>query len=175
QLFEIERRFPINVLEVVLTGAIGRSNLFHFSDKDYLPEAYDIMETLRISHLTEKPVGTLSGGERQKVLLARTLMQKPDILLLDEPTSSLDIAVQKDFFDLVTEIYKKEKITILLVTHDFNLLPQSMERSILLSRGKIVFDGNINDALSGGRLSQIFEVGLETFKHNGKRFISYDG
>jgi len=103
------------------------------------------------------------------------LMQKPDILLLDEPTSSLDIAVQKDFFDLVTEIYKKEKITILLVTHDFNLLPQSMERSILLSRGKIVFDGNINDALSGGRLSQIFEVGLETFKHNGKRFISYDG
>jgi len=175
QLFEIERRFPVNVLELVMTGVTGRIGLFRFPEKHHLYDAYDIMETLRIRHLAKKPVGILSGGERQKALLARTLMQKPDILLLDEPTANLDIAVQKEFFDLITEIHEKEKVTILLVTHDFNLLPQAMERAVLISQGKIVFDGHIWDTLSGERLSKIFNINLETFKGNGKRFISYDG
>lgn len=103
------------------------------------------------------------------------MIQKPDMLLLDEPTANLDIAVQKEFFDLVTGIHKMGNVTILLVTHDFNLLPQAMERAILLSEGKVIFDGHTWDTLSGERLSKIFDINLETFKRNGKRFISYDG
>lgn len=174
QLFEIDRGFPINVLETIMTGAIGQMGLFHFSNKAYLSKAYDIMETLRIKHLEKKPIGTLSGGERQKVLLARTLMQKPEILLLDEPTANLDIAVQKEFFDLISDIHKKERCTVLFVTHDFNLLPQTMERIVLLKHGKIIFDGQASYALTGERLASIFETSLETFQKNEERSVSND-
>lgn len=174
QLFEVEKGFPINVLEAVMTGTLGHTGLFRFPEKKYIYRAYDIMDALRIRDLINKPIGILSGGERQKVLLARTLMQNPEILLLDEPASNLDIGVQKEFFDLVTEIYRKEKVTILLVTHDFNLLPADVERLVLINKGIIAFDGHITDALSSERLSYVFHTGIDTFKYNGKRFISYD-
>jgi len=76
-----------------------------------------------MAHCADRPLGHLSGGERQKSLLARAIMQEPDVLLLDEPTANLDIAVQKEFMDLISEIYSRQGLTILLVTHDFNMLP----------------------------------------------------
>ena len=173
QLFQIDPAFPIHALEAVMTGAIGRIGLFHSPGRREREKAMRLMEMMRVDHLADRPLGQLSGGERQKVSLARAILQEPDILLMDEPTSNLDIAVQKEVLGLVDDIHKREALTILFVTHDFNMLPGAMRRAVLLNHGKTVFDGDIGTALSGETLSRLFQYPLETFERNGRRFVSY--
>lgn len=173
QLFQIDPAFPILAVEAVMTGAIGRLGLFRSPGRQEREKAMRLMEMMRVAHLADKPLGQLSGGERQKVSLARAILQQPDILLMDEPTANLDIAVQKEVLNLINEIHKQETLTLLFVTHDFTMLPAAMRRVVLLNHGKTVFDGNIDTALSGETLSRLFQYPLETFKRNGRRFISY--
>jgi ABC-type Mn2+/Zn2+ transport system ATPase subunit len=174
QLFQIDPAFPILASEAVMTGAIGRLGLFRSPGRRERERAMQILEMMRMIHLADKPLGQLSGGERQKVSLARAIIQQPDILLLDEPTANLDIAVQKEVLDLIGEIHRHENLTCLFVTHDFNMLPAEMRRAVLLDRGRVVFDGGIDAAMSGETLSRLFRYRLETFERNGKRFVSYD-
>jgi ABC-type Mn2+/Zn2+ transport system ATPase subunit len=173
QLFQIDPAFPILALEAVMTGAIGRLGLFRSPGRREREKAMRLMEMMRVNHLADRPLGQLSGGERQKVSLARAILQQPDILLMDEPTANLDIAVQKEVLNLINEIHKQETLTLLFVTHDFNMLPAGMRRAVLLNHGKTVFDGDINTALSGDTLSSLFQYPLETFERNGRRFVSY--
>ncbi len=174
QLFQIDPAFPILAAEAVMTGAIGRLGLFHSPGRREREQTMRLMEMMRVAHLADRPLGQLSGGERQKVSLARAILQQPDILLMDEPTANLDIAVQREVLNLVTDIHKRENLTILFVTHDFNMLPAAMRRAVLLNHGKTVFDGNINTAMSSQTLSGLFQYPLETFERNGRRFVSYD-
>lgn len=173
QLFQIDPAFPILTLEAVMTGAVGRVGLFHSPGRQEREKAMRLMEMMRLAHLADRPLGQLSGGERQKVSLARAILQQPDILLMDEPTANLDIAVQKEVLNLINEIHQQENLTVLFVTHDFTMLPAVMRRAVLLSHGKIVFDGDIDTALSGEMLSSLFRYPLETFERDGRRFISY--
>jgi len=173
QLFDIDPAFPILAKEAVMTGACGRAGLLRSPGKPEQEKTLALMEMMRVSHLAHRPLGYLSGGELQKISLARAILQRPEVLLLDEPTANLDIAVQKEVLDLIGELYERESVTILFVTHDFNLLPDAMERAVLLNHGKIVFDGNVDDALSGSMLSRLFEYPLETFVRAGRRFVSF--
>lgn len=174
QLLQIDPGFPILAGQAVMTGAVGRMGLFRKPGKTDHEEALRLMEMMRVAHLADRPLGHLSGGERQKVSLARAILQKPDMLLLDEPTANLDIAVQKEVLNLIDEISEREALTILFVTHDFNMLPSRMRRAVMLKNGLKVFDGNIHKALTGDSLSRLFEYPLETFDRNGRRFVSYD-
>jgi ABC-type Mn2+/Zn2+ transport system ATPase subunit len=173
QLFQIDPAFPIHAAEAVMTGAIGRLGLFRSPGRIEREDTMRLMEMMRVAHLADRPLGQLSGGERQKVSLARAILQQPDILLMDEPTANLDIAVQKEVLNLINEIHKRETLTLLFVTHDFNMLPAAMRRAVLLNHGKTVFDGDIDTALSGEILSRLFQYPLETFERNGRRFVSY--
>jgi ABC-type Mn2+/Zn2+ transport system ATPase subunit len=174
QSFEIDPAFPIRAFEAVLTGICGRTGLFRSPGKAERNKAIELMEMMRIHHLAKSPLGHLSGGERQKISLAHALIQEPEILLFDEPTANLDIAVQREVLNLIGEIYRRESLVVLFVTHDFNMLPEAMQRAILLSHGRIVFDGAVGDALGGAALSRLFDYPLETFERNGRRFISFD-
>jgi ABC-type Mn2+/Zn2+ transport system ATPase subunit len=173
QSFDIDPSFPILALEAILTGVCGRVGLFRsYGDCDR-KRAMELMEMMRVSHLAHRPLGHLSGGERQKISLARAIIQRPEILLLDEPTSNLDIAVQREVLNLIADIYQRESLAILFVTHDFNLLPKCMTRAVFMNHGAIVFDGGIDKALTGPMLSRLFEYPLETFEKNGRRFVSF--
>ncbi len=173
QSFQVDPAFPIRALEAVMTGATGRIGLFRSPGRQEREKAMRLMEMMRVSHLADRPLGQLSGGERQKVSLARVILQEPDILLMDEPTANLDIAVQKEVLGIVDEIHRGRGLTLLFVTHDFAMLPAAVGRVLLLDRGKAVFDGGIDAALSGETLSRLFHSPLETFKRNGRRFVSY--
>lgn len=173
QVFQIDPAFPILALEAVMTGAIGRTGLFRSVGRAERERAVRLMEMMRMTHLAQRPLGQLSGGERQKVALARAILQQPDILLLDEPTANLDIAVQEEVLNLINEIHRQEDLAVLLVTHDFAMLPAAMDRAVLLDRGAIVFDGDIRLAMSSETLSRLFQYPLETFERNGRRFVSY--
>lgn len=173
QLLPIDPAFPILASEAVMTGAIGRLGLFRSPGTRERKQAMRLMEMMRVAHLAGRPLGQLSGGERQKVSLARAILQQPDILLLDEPTANLDVAIQKEVLNLINEIYQRETLTLLVVTHDFTMLPDGMRRAVLLNHGKIVFDGAVDTALSGEVLSTLFQYPLETFERNGRRFVAY--
>jgi ABC-type Mn2+/Zn2+ transport system ATPase subunit len=173
QSLEIDPSFPILAMEAVMIGSYGRTGLFRSPGGSEYGRALELMELMRVAHLANRPLGHLSGGERQKISLARAILQRPEILLLDEPTANLDIAIQKEVLDLIENIYERESLTVLYVTHDFNMLPESMRRAVFLNHGKIVFDGGIQSALTGTMLSRLFEYPLETFERNGRRFVSF--
>jgi ABC-type Mn2+/Zn2+ transport system ATPase subunit len=173
QAFPIDPAFPILALEAVLTGMVGRLGLFRSPGREEKEKALSLMEMMRVAHLADRPLGQLSGGERQKVSLARAILQQPDILLMDEPTAGLDIAVQKEVLNLVDEIHGRESLTVLFVTHDFTMIPAAMRRAVLLDRGAKFFDGDVETALSGDSLSGLFRYPLKTFDHAGRRFVSY--
>ena len=173
QSFEIDRAFPIRALEAVLTGVYGRTGLFRQPAASDIERALELMEMMRIARLANRPLGHLSGGERQKISLARALMQRPEILLLDEPAANLDIAIQQEVMNLIAKLYEKEELTVIFVTHDFNLLPRSLRRAVFMNHGAIVFDGDVEEAMTGPMLSRLFEYPLETFERNGRRFVSF--
>jgi ABC-type Mn2+/Zn2+ transport system ATPase subunit len=173
QLFEIDPAFPIHAIEAVMIGLCGRLGLFHSPGRADYDRAMELLEIMRVAHLARQPLGHLSGGERQKVSIARAIIQRPDILLLDEPTANLDIAVQKEVFNLIEKIHERESPAVLFVTHDFNMLPEAMDRVVFLNHGSIVFDGESRSALTGARMTSLFEYPLEMFERNGRRFISF--
>ena len=174
QLFPVDTAFPIRAAEAVLTGAIGRLGPFRSPGKPEREKAARLMEMMRVGHLAERPLGQLSGGERQKVSLARAILQEPEILLLDEPTAGLDIAVQREVLALINEIHRREAMTFLYVTHDFTMVPAALRRIILLDQGRIAFDGDVKAAISGETLSRLFRYPIEIFERNGRRYVSCD-
>jgi ABC-type Mn2+/Zn2+ transport system ATPase subunit len=173
QSFEIDPAFPILAIEAVLTGVCGRVGLFRSTSEADRKRAMELMEMMRVAHLARRPLGHLSGGERQKISLARAIIQRPDILLLDEPTSNLDIAIQMEVLNLIADLYERESMAILFVTHDFNLLPKCMTRAVFMNHGAVVFDGGMDEAFTGPMLSRLFEYPLETFERNSRRFVSF--
>jgi ABC-type Mn2+/Zn2+ transport system ATPase subunit len=173
QSFEIDPAFPILAMEAVMTGVCGRVGLFRSPGESDRKRAIELMEMMRVEHLARRPLGHLSGGERQKISLARAIIQRPEILLLDEPTSNLDIAVQMEVLRLIADLYERESMAVLFVTHDFNILPQCMKRAVFMNHGAVVFDGTIDGALTGPMLSRLFEYPLEIFEQNGRRFVSF--
>lgn len=173
QSFEVDPAFPILAIEAVLTGVYGRVGLFRSPGETERKRAMELMEMMRVAHLARQPLGHLSGGERQKISLARAIIQRPEILLLDEPTANLDIAVQTEVLNLISGIYERGSMVVLFVTHDFNLLPDCMTRAVFMNHGLVVFDGGVDEALTGPMLSRLFEYPLETFVRNGRRFVSF--
>jgi zinc transport system ATP-binding protein len=109
--------FPISVFDVVLMGTMGKRGLFHAYTKEDRDRALGALEELKIVPLKDKSIGDLSGGQRQKALLARALVAGPSILFLDEPTASIDACGQDDLYDHL-RMLNDTGTTVLLVTHN---------------------------------------------------------
>ena len=105
-------------------------------------------------------VKTLSGGEMQRATLSRALAQEANLLLLDEPTSSLDFAKTHDFFNLISQLKQDLKLTVFLSTHDINSISKYSEYVIVLKKGKKIFSGKINEILNEVFLSELYETKL---------------
>lgn len=139
----------LDVLTNVLIGSLGRNysflNLFGYFSKE---EKINALRNLNRFELTEKSLqrsGTLSGGQQQRVAIARALMQKPKILLADEPISSLDPKNSKRVMDDMLKINREDGITIICNLHSLEIAKKYCDRLIGLSEGKVVFDGKPND------------------------------
>jgi len=125
QFTTFEKDFPISVGEVVLTGFLGKVKPFRRFGKEELLKADSIMERVGIRHLKEKGVKTLSGGATQKMLIARALAIEPKILILDEPTASIDTKSKDSIYDLLKEL--NSEMTIILITHDLGVISAYVE------------------------------------------------
>jgi len=140
----IDKTFPITVIEAVLMGRIkkGIHPFFHYRETDK-NDAIEIMTTLGIDKLKDRPISALSGGEFQKMLIGRALIAKPEILLLDEPTASLDQKSREEIYMLLLKL-KEQGMTIILVTHDASSILHSIDHLVFLDQ-QLLFDGNPKD------------------------------
>lgn len=109
----------------------------------------------------------MSGGERQRAWIAMTVAQHPKVLLLDEPTTYLDIAHQLEVMELVKELNHKYKMTVIMVLHDINQAAQNSERLIVLKKGKIHYDGSPHCVVCKEMFQSIFEIDAEIYMQGG--------
>jgi zinc transport system ATP-binding protein len=139
QFAMLNRKFPISLLEVVLTGHLkqGLSPFFKYSSKDE-ESVYALLERVGIESLANRQISELSGGEFQKMLIARALATNPKLLLLDEPTASVDAASRDQIYGLLAELNKN--MTIILVTHDLLAVSSQVTRLACLN-GQLVYHG----------------------------------
>ncbi len=115
-----DREFPISVRDLVLMGRLSKKNLFQRYNHLDRAKADEAICTTGLERLTERRIGDLSGGELQRALIARALAGEPELLLLDEPTASIDPQMKTTIYDLIEQL--KERLTIVLVTHDISLI-----------------------------------------------------
>jgi iron complex transport system ATP-binding protein len=156
--------FPITVRECVemgryvYSGFLGRLSR---EDRIHCDRALDLCDA---SAFADRMLDSLSGGERQRVLLASALAQSPLILLLDEPTLSLDLPHQEGFFKVVRELHRNEGLTVIVATHELNLASRNADRLVLLSQGKVDCDGPASRVLTPSRISRVFKIRMEKLR-----------
>jgi iron complex transport system ATP-binding protein len=163
--------FDFSSLEVVLMGRNPHMPRFKMESKKDIAIARNSMELTRTWEFADRPVTELSGGEMQRVIIARALTQEPKILLLDEPTTHLDISNQLEIMDLIKRLCKTKKLLIIAVFHDFNLAARYCESIILLDDGKIVAVGKSNETLTSENVRKVFGVDTIVKKHPVTGFL----
>ncbi len=143
QVTEIQKDFPATCYEVVLSGTVNANKFFGFITKKQKELATLKMQTLGIENLKNTPFMNLSGGQKQKVLLARALCSTKKILLLDEPSSSLDVVATKELYEILKKLNKEENITIIMISHDIVNALQYVNK--VLHTGDDVFILDVNE------------------------------
>ena len=157
--------FDFTALDIVLMGRnphLGRLELETERDVEI---ARRCMELTNCWHLAERPITELSGGERQLVIIARALTQEPKVLLLDEPTSHLDINYQIEIMELLKRLTSHEGLIVIAVIHDLNLAAQYGDRLILMHKGKIVSTGTQQEVLTAENIKKTFGADVIVKKH----------
>jgi len=159
---------PLSVFESVL---LGRKPYFTWKASKYdLEKVEEILDRLGLDTLAQRPVDQLSGGESQKVALARVLVQEPQLLLLDEPTSSLDLKNQVEILVLLRKIVRERNLTAILTMHDINVAIRYTDRFLLLQNGKLV--GNVlRDGLTPELIENVYGLPVEI--HTSERNMSF--
>lgn len=160
QVESIDPRMPMNVREVVMIGRYGRLGLLRRPGKPDWEVVDEMLALVGMTHLARRPIGHLSGGEQQRVAIARCLAQEPELFLLDEPTASLDWKAQIGILELVKRIHDSRGLTTLFVTHDLNVLPVACDRVVLMKDGLIWGDGSPGELLTDENLSQLYDIPL---------------
>lgn len=170
---KVDSRIPITVIESVLVGCFGRLGLFCSPGEKQRREAEAILEQIGILSLSNKPLGHLSGGERQKVAIARALMQQPKILLLDEPSKSLDISSQVELRTLIGKLHNELGTTTILVTHNLNLLPNECDKVLFLQGGRVFWEGNKTELLNMEHLVKLYKTKVWISTQDGRTNVCF--
>lgn len=133
QLQSFEKRFPFSVADVVATGLLSPKTLFrrHLNAKKRISQA---LQSVDMESFIQKPFQDLSGGEQQRVLLARSIVRKPELLLLDEPNSGLDFPAQRLFMELLTRLKTEENLAVILVSHDLVSVASFADQLVCINR-----------------------------------------
>ena len=167
----IDQRQPITVFESVLSGAYGKLGLFRKPGRHERDLALEALESVAASHLGPRPLGHLSGGEAQRIAIARALVQEPELLLLDEPTASLDWQTRREVLQLIGRLRQRHSLTIIMVTHELNALSELCDSVLFMKNGRTVWQGGVNEALDSVRLSALYDTKVEILENNGRPVV----
>ena len=164
QVQNIDPRMPMSVRDVAMIGRYGLLGLFKRPKRRDWEIVDEALELVGMSYLSRRPIGHLSGGEQQRVAIARCLAQEPEIFLLDEPTASLDWRAKTDILELVKVIHNSRHLTTLFVTHDLNSLPVACDRAVLMKEGLIWGEGSPGELLTDDNLSRLYDIPISAVK-----------
>jgi iron complex transport system ATP-binding protein len=154
-----------SALQVALMGRTPHLRLLQSEGRADIEATRAAMQRARCWDLRDRPAIELSGGERQRVVIARALAQEPDLLLLDEPTSHLDIAHQAETFRLLDELRREQALAVLAVVHDLTLASSFASRMAMMHAGRIVADGPAAEVLREGIIEQVYGVAVRVLRH----------
>jgi iron complex transport system ATP-binding protein len=152
--------FPSRVWEFVLQGRHARGRGLRFESSDDVAVAQNALAQVGATHLSDRWMDQISGGEKQRVILARALAQQPLLLLLDEPTLHLDIGAQVDLLDSLRRLAAENRYTVVVVTHDLNLTGEYAHQVILMQKGKCLRVGPPANVFQRDLLEQVFQAPL---------------
>ncbi|MEO0073218.1 MAG: metal ABC transporter ATP-binding protein [candidate division WOR-3 bacterium] len=158
QQLNVDPRAPISCYESVLIGRYGRIGLLSRPSKYDRQQTEEMLRLTGTFHLRNRPAGQVSGGEARKLAIARALVQEPEILLLDEPTSNLDPAAARDITSLIVEAYRRFHLTVVMVSHQPEHLPEPCNRIAMMKNTRIAFVGPREQALRAERLSLLYKT-----------------
>jgi len=163
-------RFSFSALEVVLMGRFPRLKRLQFEGEKDMEIALNALKATHSLHLWSRSIHEISGGEKQRVLLARTLAQEPKMILLDEPTSFLDLRHKRDIFRLISSLSGERKLGVVLVSHDMDLVAQYAHRIVMIKDGLILHEGSPEDVLTAENIEAVYEcpVFVDTNPATGK-------
>jgi iron complex transport system ATP-binding protein len=150
--------FPFSVYEIVMMGRTPYLGLLGFEAEPDKKVVDDVLDLMEISHLKSKGINEISGGEAQRVFIARALAQNPKLILLDEPNAHLDIEHQISIFELIQQFTKEKNISAIIISHDLNLVGIYSDKIALMDGGKIIMNGEKSEVLNESNIKSIFKV-----------------
>lgn len=165
---------PIRVRDYIMLGRTPHRSLLSLTDSRKDTEICErIIKTLNISHLSDCRIDQISSGERQMASIAKALVQEPQILLLDEPTSNLDLKNQKDILDAITKITHKEQLITIMVMHDINLALTYADNIGIMTDGHITQHANTTDAITQEMLEKTYNTSVKIVcdNTNGRKAV----
>jgi iron complex transport system ATP-binding protein len=162
---ETHAPFDFTVLDIVLMGRFPHLGAFALEGPEDLAIARQALAATGTSAFEERPFATLSGGEKQRVVIASALAQTPELLLLDEPTASLDLGHQLDVQLLLADLNRERHVTMVLSTHDLNLAAALCRQLILLRDGRVIAQGPTDDVLTPGAVRALYGVDADVRRH----------
>ena len=154
----------ITVADLVARGRFPYQKIFSNMSKEDFDAVEEALEIMGISELADRNVDELSGGQRQRVWIAMALAQQTDILILDEPTTYLDITYQIEILDLLTDLNRKRGTTILMVLHDINLSSRYADYMFALKNGKLVDYGTPEEIINKDLIKDVFSLDCDVIK-----------
>ena len=154
-----------SVLDLVLMGRNPHLGLLQWEGERDVRIAVEAMETTETVHLASRAIGTLSGGEQQRAVVATALAQQAPVLLLDEPTSSLDLAHQSKVMALVSRVQKQRGGAVLMAMHDLTLASQYCDRIVMLAGGRVYAEGRPRDVLTAESIRAVYDTDVTVMSH----------
>lgn len=151
----LDPNFPITVLETVMMGRYGALGLFRRPGRRDRALTLEALANVGMTEHRDTVLGRLSGGQQQRVLIARALAQQPQVLLLDEPTTGLDMTAQHGLLELIQRLHRDLGLTILLITHDINMIRPHVDRLVLL-KTRLYAAGTPEQVLRPDILQQVY-------------------
>lgn len=148
QGFDYDPFIPFLVKDVIMMGRVGKIGILNFPTKKDWDLAWHWLKEVEMYEMRTRPIGKLSGGQQQKVLIARALSKEPEILLLDEPYSNLDFNSKKKISNIFKSLNEEKKVTILLVSHEISEIPPEINRIIYIDDGFVLFNGSVEEFLT---------------------------
>jgi len=157
--------FPATVFDTVLVGR--RPHIGWRSSESDEDKVWEILELLRITEFAMRDFNEISGGQQQKVLIARALAQEAGTLLLDEPTSNLDIKHQLEVMEILKDLVVKKGLSAIIAVHDLNLASRYTDRVLIMKEGKIFGAGSPSDVLTPDNIRSVYDVEVEVVTSSG--------
>ena len=172
-----EIKFAFTVRDIVSMGRIPFLSTFSGESSDDLRIIDDAIRMTGLDDYRDRYINTMSGGERQRVIIARALAQTPKIILMDEPTLHLDINMQFEVLDLIYKLSKEKGLTVVIVSHDLPLVARYCDRIIMLKDRKIFASGTPEEVLTTDNIREVFRVDGEmtTDSKTGRRTVNLHG